>query len=198
MIQRKPTQNPQALETQHTFKNWILGKLCGLFYYTSRDQSNNLPLADNVPPVTHPATAVFVVSCFALTFSITHSAAEKMKPITAKVLQELQLRRPICFAWNTICCLAVISSCIIGLSSAPKNRPMNNPSPPPTNTQETLRTAQLFQMSWPRISSTVGRRMGSIGGLSASWELEDVAFWGSFAGSELMAAPAAETVSIQR
>lgn len=37
----------------------------------------------------------------------------------------------------------------------------------------TLRTAQLFQMSWPLISSTVGIRMGSIWGFSASVELEE-------------------------
>ena len=38
----------------------------------------------------------------------------------------------------------------------------------------TLRTAQLFQMSWPRISSAVGSLIGSIGrGFSASLELEE-------------------------
>nr|GMD18825.1 40S ribosomal protein S4-like [Ipomoea batatas] len=40
--------------------------------------------------------------------------------------------------------------------------------------------------------------MGSGGGLSASWELEDDALWRSFAGSELMVTSAAKTVSIQR
>lgn len=35
----------------------------------------------------------------------------------------------------------------------------------------TLRTAQLFQMSWPRISSTVGILIGSVGGFSDSLEL---------------------------
>lgn len=150
------------------------------------------PLADNVPPVTHPATAVFVMSCFARTFSTVHSAAEKTKPITAKVLHELQLLLPICFAWYTICCLVVISSCIIGLSSAPRNIPMNNPSPPPCDQSipmtplTTLRTAQLFQMSWPLISSTVGIRIGSIWGFLASWELECASF-DSVAGSLISA-----------
>jgi hypothetical protein len=37
----------------------------------------------------------------------------------------------------------------------------------------TLRTAQLFQISWPRISSAVGNLMGSIGGLSASFGIEE-------------------------
>lgn len=32
----------------------------------------------------------------------------------------------------------------------------------------TLRTAQLFQMSWPRISSGVGSRIGSMGGFSTA------------------------------
>lgn len=35
----------------------------------------------------------------------------------------------------------------------------------------TLRTAQLFQISWPRISSTVGILIGSIGGFSESLEV---------------------------
>jgi len=83
------------------------------------------PLAEIAPPVTQPAMTVFVVSCFARalnhkelemsglrkhtnisdaewdpvsTFSTTHSAAEKIKPITANVLHELQLLWPICFA----------------------------------------------------------------------------------------------------
>lgn len=38
----------------------------------------------------------------------------------------------------------------------------------------TLRTAQLFQMSCPRISSTDGNRNGSILGFSATSELEVV------------------------
>ena len=38
---------------------------------------------------------------------------------------------------------------------------------------KTLRTAQLFQMSWPRISSTVGNLIGSIGGFSGSFEMEE-------------------------
>lgn len=46
-------------------------------------------------------------------------------------MAELQLLRPICFAWNINCCLPVICSCIIGLSSAPRNNPMAMPRPPP-------------------------------------------------------------------
>jgi len=49
----------------------------------------------------------------------------------------------------------------------------------------TLRIAQLFQISWPRISSTVGNLMGSIGGLSASFGLEGP-FVDSFPVSEAM------------
>lgn len=37
----------------------------------------------------------------------------------------------------------------------------------------TLRTAQLFQISWPRISSTVGKLIGSIGGFSTSFVFEE-------------------------
>lgn len=66
------------------------------------------------------------------TFSTMHSAAEKTKPITANVLQEFQLLCPICFAVNTNCCLAVMVSFVIGLSNAPKNKPIINPRPPPT------------------------------------------------------------------
>ena len=74
----------------------------------------------------------FLVNKQGITFSTMHSAAEKTKPITANVLQEFQLLCPICFAVNTNCCLAVIVSCVIGLSNAPKNKPIINPSPPPT------------------------------------------------------------------
>jgi hypothetical protein len=53
------------------------------------------------------------------------------------------------------------------------------------NKRLTLRIAQLFQISWPRISSTVGNLMGSIGGLSASFGLEGP-FVDSFPVSEAM------------
>lgn len=36
------------------------------------ETKENLPFADNVPPVTHPATTVFVMSCFARTFKTTY------------------------------------------------------------------------------------------------------------------------------
>lgn len=70
------------------------------------------------------------------TFSTTHSAAEKIRPMTAKVLALLKLLLPICFAVYTICCLAVISSAIIGLSKAPKNSPISTPRPPPVKCKE--------------------------------------------------------------
>lgn len=58
----------------------------------------------------------------------------------------------------------------------------------PTTPLKTLRTAQLFQISWPRISSGVGNRSGSIGGFGASLGLEDVdAGLDSGAGLVLMA-----------
>lgn len=55
----------------------------------------------------------------------------------------------------------------------------------PMTPLKTLRTAQLFQISWPRISSTVGNLKGSIGGLSASFGLAE-SFVDSFPVPEAM------------
>lgn len=152
-----------CITTYHTF----------ILHFQQRQRVNRpgkrLPFADSAPPVTHPATTVFVVSClarawnnnaelapiakisnlinhikikrmnfniFGNTFSTTHSAAEKTNPITANALAELQLLRPICFAWYMNCCLPVISSCIRGVSNAPRSKPIINPSPPPTEFQQ--------------------------------------------------------------